>query len=184
MLSLKGKNILVTGGAGFVGSHLVDRLVAEKVNKIIVVDNFFLGKKENLKEAKMNFKNLIILKRNAEDYDFMRPIIKKNRINVVFNLATKCLPYSFINPEEAFMVNVRIADTLLKLLRKKYYQTLIHFSSSEVYGSAKTKNIKEIRAIFKESGKLGKAKRNRLLYPRLIFLNLFRKLIGKIEKLK
>lgn len=52
MISLKGKNVLVTGGAGFIGSHLVDKLITEKVNKIIVVDNFFLGKLSNLKEAK------------------------------------------------------------------------------------------------------------------------------------
>jgi UDP-glucose 4-epimerase len=64
-------------------------------------------------------------------------------VDVVFNLATKCLPYSFVDPEETFMVNVRVANTLLKLLRDQYYQTLIHFSSSEAYGSAKTKDINE-----------------------------------------
>ncbi len=46
------------------------------------------------------------------------------------------------------------------------------------------RNIKEVRAIFKNSGKLGRAKRDRLLQPKLIFLNLFRKLIEKIERLK
>jgi len=46
------------------------------------------------------------------------------------------------------------------------------------------KNLKEVRKIFKKSGKLGGANRDRLLHPRLIFLNLIRKFIGKIEKLK
>jgi len=46
------------------------------------------------------------------------------------------------------------------------------------------KNLKEIREIFKKSGRLGRAKRDRLLHPRLIFLNLSRKLIGKIERFK
>ncbi len=46
------------------------------------------------------------------------------------------------------------------------------------------KNLRELREIFKKSGKLGKAKRDSLLHPKLIFLNLFRKLIGKIERLK
>ncbi|PIQ86551.1 MAG: hypothetical protein COV73_04510 [Candidatus Omnitrophica bacterium CG11_big_fil_rev_8_21_14_0_20_43_6] len=45
-------------------------------------------------------------------------------------------------------------------------------------------NLKELRLIFKKSGKLAKAKRNRLLHPKLIILNLFRKVIGKIEGLK
>lgn len=48
----------------------------------------------------------------------------------------------------------------------------------------KTKNLKEVRAIFRKSGKLGKAHRDRLIHPKLIFLNLSRKFIGKIERLK
>jgi len=48
----------------------------------------------------------------------------------------------------------------------------------------KTKNIKEIRQIFKKSGELGKARRDRLLHPKFLFLNLFRKIIGKIERFK
>jgi len=143
MPKLLGKNILVTGGAGFIGSHLVDKLITEKVRKIVVIDNFFLGKLSNLKEAKDRFDDLLILRRDAEDYEFMKVVLKKHKIDIIFNLATKCLPYSFVNPEETFMVNVNIANTLLKLLRKKYYKTLIHFSSSEAYGSAKTQNIRE-----------------------------------------
>jgi len=41
------KNILVTGGAGFIGSHLIERLVQDKNNKIVSLDNYFTGKKEN-----------------------------------------------------------------------------------------------------------------------------------------
>lgn len=143
MLKLIGKNVLVTGGAGFIGSHLVDHLIGEKARKIIIVDNFFLGKLSNLEKAKKTFKNLFVFNKNAEDYDFMKSVIGKNKVDIVFNLATKCLPYSFVNPEETFMVNVNISSTLLKLLRKRYYKTLIHFSSSEVYGSAVTPSISE-----------------------------------------
>ena len=50
-MKLHGKNILVTGGAGFIGSHLVDRLIKENPNKLIVVDSFFLGSEKNLKQA-------------------------------------------------------------------------------------------------------------------------------------
>jgi len=41
------KNVLVTGGAGFIGSHLIERLVQDKNNKIVSLDNYFTGKKEN-----------------------------------------------------------------------------------------------------------------------------------------
>ena len=55
----------------------------------------------------------------------------------MFNLATIALNYSFFNPFDAYMVNVEIADTLLKLLKAGSYRTLIHTSSSEAYGTAR-----------------------------------------------
>lgn len=143
MLSLKNKNILVTGGAGFIGSHLVDELIKEKVNKIVVVDNLFLGKLENLTGARENFKNVVFYKKDASQYNWMREIISKGKIDIIYNLATKALPYSFINPNETYMVNVNLADTLLKLLKEKRYKTLIHFSSSEVYGTSQTVAMSE-----------------------------------------
>src|SRR5579884_142058 len=49
--TIKGKHVVVTGGAGFIGSHLVDLLIAEGVGKLTINDNFFLGKASNLQEA-------------------------------------------------------------------------------------------------------------------------------------
>ncbi len=66
MRKLTGKNILVTGGAGFIGSNLVDDIVAENPGSVVVVDNFFLGKEENLKLAKKIFPKLKIY--NAREY--------------------------------------------------------------------------------------------------------------------
>ena len=48
---IKNSTILVTGGAGFIGSHLVDRLLTEQAKQVIVVDNMFLGDEDNLKDA-------------------------------------------------------------------------------------------------------------------------------------
>lgn len=48
---LQGSSILVVGGAGFIGSHLVDRLILEGAKQVIVMDNMFLGSEENLREA-------------------------------------------------------------------------------------------------------------------------------------
>lgn len=135
MPTLKNKNILITGGAGFIGSHLVDELIKEKPAKIVVVDNFFLGKRENLKDAKRSFSHLKIIEQDATDFQAMQKIITREKIDVVFNLATKALEYSFVNPDDAFMVNVNLASVLLRLLRQKKYKTLIHCSSSEAYGS-------------------------------------------------
>lgn len=135
MPSLKNKSILVTGGAGFIGSHLVDALIKEKPSKIIVVDNFFLGKIENLRDAKKSFQNLKIIKQDATEFEPMKRIISCEKIKVVFNLATKALEHSFVDPDDAYMVNVNLASVCLRLLLAKKYQTLIQCSSSEVYGS-------------------------------------------------
>jgi UDP-glucose 4-epimerase len=121
----------------------VDKLVDEKAGKIVVVDNFFLGKKENLEEAAKRFRKLSIYRKDAGSYGVMRDIISKEKIDVVYNLATKALPYSFVDPLDAYMVNVNIAGCLLELLRKKLYKTLIHFSSSEAYGTGKTVRMAE-----------------------------------------
>jgi len=143
MISPKNKKILVTGGAGFIGSHLVDALIKEKPSKIIVVDNFFLGKMENLIEAKKNFPKLKIIVQDATHFNPMKRIINRENIEVVFNLATKALEHSFVDPDDAFMVNVNLASVLLRLLDQKKYQTLIHCSSSEAYGTAQKVPISE-----------------------------------------
>jgi len=143
MPTLKNKKILVTGGAGFIGSHLVDALIREKPSKIIVVDNFFLGKMENLVEAKKNFPKLKIIVQDATHFEAMKRIIIKENIDVVFNLATKALEHSFVDPDDAYMVNVNLASVLLRLLHQKKYKTLIHCSSSEAYGTAQKIPINE-----------------------------------------
>ena len=143
MPTLRHKSILVTGGAGFIGSHLVDALVLEKPAKIIVVDNFFLGKRENLAEAKKNFSKLKIIKQDATVFAAMKKIIVREKIEAVFNLATKALEHSFVDPDDTFMVNVHLASVLLTLLHQKKYQTLIQCSSSEAYGTAQKVPIDE-----------------------------------------
>ncbi len=135
MPSIKGKKVMVTGGAGFIGSHLCDELLARKAAKVVCIDNFFLGKMENLSDA-LKHDNFILYRDDARHFGVMQAIIEKEEIEVVFNLATIALNYSFFNPFDAYMVNVQIANTLLELLQMNAYKTLIHTSSSEAYGTA------------------------------------------------
>jgi UDP-glucose 4-epimerase len=132
--SIKGKNILVTGGAGFIGSHLADRLLELEANKVVVVDNMFLGNRRNLKHA--IDKGAVLYTEDAEIASSLEYIIKDNGIEVVFNCATKALNYSFFNPSNAYMTNVNVINNLLELQRKESFETLCHFSTSEVYGTA------------------------------------------------
>ncbi len=134
--NLKNKSIMVTGGAGFIGSHLVDRLVKEKPSNLVVVDNFFLSKESNLTEAKTNYPKLKIFNQDAKDYEVMKQIMADEKIQVVFNLAVTPLPASLTRPRWTYEENMAILLTVLELIREHYFDTLIHFSSSEAYGTS------------------------------------------------
>jgi UDP-glucose 4-epimerase len=130
--------VLVAGGAGFIGSHLVDRLIDEKPKGLVVVDNFYFGKNKmrNLASAKTRFPSLKVYHQDATKMRSMSPILKKENIDVVFNLAVLCLPLSLTRPKWTYDTNSAISSTLCDLLRKDCYKTLVHFSSSEAYGDA------------------------------------------------
>jgi len=133
---ITGKNILVTGGAGFIGSHLVDAIVFERPNSIIVVDNLFLGKEENLNDSRRKFKGLRFIVENAGNFEAMKSILKEYQVETVFNLAVIPLPKSLEEPAWTIAENIRITTNLCELGRQGFYKKLIHFSSSEAYGTA------------------------------------------------
>lgn len=135
-MSLKNKSVLVTGGAGFIGSHLVDRIIKDEPDNLVVVDNFFLGKKRNLKSAIEEYPGLKIEYKDASDINSMRGILEMESIDVVFNLAVVPLLTSHDEPKMTWDINVNTTMVLCELLRKNHYSTLIHFSSSEAYGTA------------------------------------------------
>jgi UDP-glucose 4-epimerase len=134
-MSLKNKSVLVSGGAGFIGSHLVDKIVEEEPENLLVVDNFFTGNLSNLEDAKRNYPNLKIYNQDVTDYERMRLIMEKESVEVVFNLAIVPLLVSLEKPKWTYEHNVAITSTHCELLRNDFFKTLINFSSSEAYGT-------------------------------------------------
>ncbi len=136
MPTLEGKSVVVTGGAGFIGSHLLDAVAAKKPSRLVALDNFFLGNRENLNDVRSHFPNLEIVDLDATDLPALRRFFKAGPVNVVFDLATIPLPSSLEKPHWSSKVIYDLALNLCELCREGAFQTLIHCSSSEAYGSA------------------------------------------------
>jgi UDP-glucose 4-epimerase len=133
---MNGKRVAVTGGAGFIGSHLVDRLVLEHPAALIVIDNLFLGRESNLETARRSYPDLKFFREDATDLERMRQILLDEKIEIVFDLATIPLPASLVKPRWSSEVIVDLALVLGELCREDVFQTLIHCSTSEAFGSA------------------------------------------------
>ena len=128
---------VVTGGAGFVGSHLVQLLI-ENNHEIIVIDNLHTGKKENLKSMidKIEFQKIDI-----RNYESMKNILK-NIDGVFHQAALTVVQDSFSNPKEYYDVNVQGTENIFKLSIENKFK-VVYASSSSVYGHKQKMPIKE-----------------------------------------
>lgn len=136
-MTLRNRSVLVTGGAGFIGSHLVDRLIAEEPRKIVVVDNFFLGADRNLDHARDLRPDLEVLRLDASDLAAMQDVVTDHGIETVFDLAVVPLPTSLSYPHWTIKTNIGITGTFCEIARRGLIERLVHMSSSEAYGSGR-----------------------------------------------
>lgn len=136
-MTLSNKSVLVTGGAGFIGSHFVDRLIEESPSRITVVDNFFLGSMDNLAAALHQHPDLEVVRLDASDLAAMQDIVTTRSVDVVFDFAVIPLPTSLVYPSWTTMTNVGIVTTFCEITRRGLVDRLVHISSSEAYGSAR-----------------------------------------------
>lgn len=121
---------LVTGGAGFIGSHLVDRLL-ELGHEVIVIDDFSSGKKENLEQHKDNL-NLKIFTKNICDKD-IEDLFKN--VSVVFHVAAiPRVQFSIEFPKKTNEVNISGTLNILEAARKAGVKRFVYSASSSAYG--------------------------------------------------
>lgn len=126
--------ILITGGAGFIGSNLVERLLQELDNEVIVIDNLSTGKKSNIDEYldKDNFK---FIEADITNKD-MVTIIKELQVDQIYNLACPASPkYYLLHPIETWESSVLGVRNLLESIKGTHVR-MVHSSTSEVYGDA------------------------------------------------
>ena len=130
----KGKRVLVTGGAGFIGSHLVDRLMIEGYS-VKVVDNMSTGSKENIKRW-LDHPRFELIQGDLRDKDLVLTAIKD--VDIVFHLAANPeVRIGSQKPEEIYENNVTTTYNILEAMRKNNVKQLVFTSSSTVYGDAK-----------------------------------------------
>jgi nucleoside-diphosphate-sugar epimerase len=130
-MDFKEKRILVTGGAGFIGSEVVRQLLSQNAT-VTVLDNFSSGKKKYLPKNK----NLKIVKADIRNEATVAKNIKNQEI--IINLAAlPFIPDSFFHPSDFFSVNTMGSVNMLwQAINAKTPELFIHISTSEVYGSA------------------------------------------------
>ena len=129
--------ILVTGGAGFIGSHIVEYLV-QRGDDVTILDNLNAGKMQNLSRINndINFVN-----GDIRDYKLLEKLTKDSD-GVFHEAALVSVPHSFKIQDEYFDVNTNGTENILKLA-KEYGFKVVYASSSSVYGNQKQMPIKE-----------------------------------------
>ena len=128
---------IVTGGAGFIGSNIVKKLVARGDN-VVVIDNLNTGKEENLSSVK---DKIIFLKDDILNVDLLEQ--HTNEIDGIFHQAALAsVQDSFSKPEEYNNVNVNGTENILKLAKKNDFK-VVYASSSSVYGNPEKIPISE-----------------------------------------
>lgn len=143
-VSLKGKTILVTGAAGFIGSNLVKRLFKDIDDiKVIGVDSItdyydVNIKYERLKEIESLNRDWTFVKGSIADREIVRKLFTENRIAVVVNLAAQAgVRYSITNPDAYMESNIIGFYNILEACRHHEVEHLVYASSSSVYGANK-----------------------------------------------
>jgi UDP-glucose 4-epimerase len=133
LADLKGKRVLVTGGAGFIGSHIVDLLCDEGCIEIVALDNMVRGRPENLKRASARGP-VRLVHGDIRDGKLLAPLMKA--ADVVFHQAALRITHCAAEPRLAMEVMVQATFDLLELCVHHDVEKVIAASSASVYGMA------------------------------------------------
>jgi len=134
---LAGQKIVVTGGAGFVGSNVVRRLLAENAS-VLVLDDFYTGDDNNLPVGESK---LEVVRGSVTQFDLVRDLIKG--ASLVFHLAARNIIVSTRNPREDYEVNIGGTLNVLLAARELNTPRVVYSSSTSVYGNPRYLPINE-----------------------------------------
>ena len=141
-MDIRGKKLVLVGGAGLIGSHIVDHLIKEDVKEVIIYDNFLRGTRENLNNA--------LKDPRVKIYDVGGDVMQTDILQSafegadgVFHLAALWLLQCHEYPRSAFDVNVRGTFNVMEACVAKGVKRLVYSSSASVYGDAVREPMEE-----------------------------------------
>lgn len=134
--------VLVTGGAGFIGSHLV-RSLLERNDEVIAVDNFTLGKEENIAEFRSN-PNFKFYEVNIDDTEAFYNTVKEDNIEIIYHLAANSdIQKGGKNPDVDFTDTFMTTRSTLEFARRNNIKNFFFSSTSAIYGEIIDQDINE-----------------------------------------
>lgn len=133
MSKIENSNILVTGGAGFVGSYIVELLLEKNPKKVIIIDNMLRGTMRNMQSF---IKNPIVefIEGDIRDFELMDKLV--GRVDYVYHLAALRITRCAENQTEAFDVMAKSTFNIIELSKKHNIKKIIYSSTASVYGLA------------------------------------------------
>ena len=132
-MDLKDKRFLVTGGAGFIGSHIVDQLIEEPVKEVVVLDNFVRGSRVSLAQAAQD-PRVRVIEGSITDHDLLQSVM--DGIDGVFHLAALWLYECVHEPRAALEVNAVGTYNIAEAAQSAGVARVVYSSSASVYGDA------------------------------------------------
>ena len=134
-MDLSGKKVLVIGGAGFIGSNVVEELLKTAVGEVVIYDNFARGKKEYIAES-LKDKRCSLYPNGGDirEIDILNDAM--NGMDAVVHLAAMWLLHCKDFPRTAFDVNINGTFNVLEACVKNNIERLVYSSSASVYGDA------------------------------------------------
>ncbi len=153
-MEVSGPRVLVTGGAGFIGSHLVDRIIADGLC-VTVLDNFASGKREYLGDALATGRLTLLEGSILSESDLNNAM---EGAEVVFHLAVECVRKSLGDPINNHAINATGTLMTLEAARRHKARRFIYCSSSEVYGNCSVGKLTEDAAVCVPTTVYGAAK--------------------------
>jgi len=136
-MNYKAKNILITGGAGFIGSNFIELILSTRNYNIVNIDALtYAGNLENLTGLEEKYSNYKFVKANILDKNTIKDILQVNEIDTIINFAAESHVYRSILDSSPFLdTNVKGTLNLLDLANELKIQRFIQISTDEVYGS-------------------------------------------------